>query len=78
MYILIGPCFTQLCEDMKNAYAPYCRNHDEVIAVLEKVNIVKYKPMCGKTLIVVFLQWLKLFILDIVQYASYLLQVLLN
>ena len=35
--IFSGPCFTQLCDDMKNAYAPYCRNHDEVIAILEKV-----------------------------------------
>ena len=35
--IFSGPCFTQLCDDMKNAYAPYCRNHDAVIAILEKV-----------------------------------------
>ncbi|XP_052067462.1 dynamin-binding protein-like isoform X1 [Mytilus californianus] len=33
---LLGPCFIKLSEDMKNAYAPYCRNHDEVISILEK------------------------------------------
>ncbi|XP_063400235.1 dynamin-binding protein-like [Mytilus trossulus] len=33
---LLGSCFIKLSEDMKNAYAPYCRNHDEVISILEK------------------------------------------
>ncbi|KAL5007497.1 hypothetical protein ScPMuIL_016303 [Solemya velum] len=33
---LVGPCFVKLAEDMKNSYAPYCRNHDEVITLLEK------------------------------------------
>ncbi|OWF54976.1 dynamin-binding protein-like [Mizuhopecten yessoensis] len=34
--IIIGPCFTSLAEDMKNVYAPYCRNHDDVIMVMER------------------------------------------
>ncbi|XP_069133070.1 dynamin-binding protein-like [Argopecten irradians] len=33
---IIGPCFVSLAEDMKNVYAPYCRNHDDVITILEK------------------------------------------
>ncbi|KAJ8298585.1 hypothetical protein KUTeg_022645 [Tegillarca granosa] len=33
---IIGSCFLELAEDMKNVYAPYCRNHDEVISLLEK------------------------------------------
>ncbi|XP_060066478.1 dynamin-binding protein-like [Ylistrum balloti] len=33
---VIGPCFITVAEDMKNVYAPYCRNHDDVIMVLEK------------------------------------------
>ena len=32
-----GTCFTCLAEDMKNVYAPYCRNHDDVITLIEKV-----------------------------------------
>ncbi|GFO19681.1 dynamin-binding protein-like [Plakobranchus ocellatus] len=32
----VGRCFTAHAEDMKNTYAPYCRNHDDVITVLEK------------------------------------------
>ncbi|XP_061166815.1 dynamin-binding protein-like [Saccostrea echinata] len=33
---VIGVCFVVLSEDMKTAFAPYCRNHDEVITLLEK------------------------------------------
>ncbi|BFZ16161.1 hypothetical protein BsWGS_19199 [Bradybaena similaris] len=32
----IGQCFISFAEDMKNTYAPYCRNHDEVITALEQ------------------------------------------
>ncbi|KAL3842358.1 hypothetical protein ACJMK2_020381 [Sinanodonta woodiana] len=32
----IGPCFIVMAEDMKLVYAPYCRNHDEVIELIEK------------------------------------------
>ncbi|ESO86909.1 hypothetical protein LOTGIDRAFT_71852, partial [Lottia gigantea] len=31
-----GKSFVEFAEDMKNTYAPYCRNHDEVITVMEK------------------------------------------
>lgn len=34
---IAGTCFTSLAEDMKNVYAPYCRNHDDVINLIEKV-----------------------------------------
>ncbi|GFR63555.1 dynamin-binding protein-like [Elysia marginata] len=33
----VGRCFSSHAEDMKNTYAPYCRNHDDVITVLEKL-----------------------------------------
>ncbi|KAK3591896.1 hypothetical protein CHS0354_005105 [Potamilus streckersoni] len=33
---MIGPCFIVMAEDMKLVYAPYCRNHDEVIELIEK------------------------------------------
>ncbi|XP_067655097.1 dynamin-binding protein-like [Haliotis asinina] len=33
---LIGPNFVHFSEDMKNTYAPYCRNHDAVITLMEK------------------------------------------
>ncbi|CAH1786582.1 unnamed protein product [Owenia fusiformis] len=33
---LTGCCFSWLIEDMKSVYAPYCRNHDDVLALLEK------------------------------------------
>ncbi|KAK3102404.1 hypothetical protein FSP39_011155 [Pinctada imbricata] len=33
---VIGMCFMTLADDMKNAYAPYCRNHDSVITLIEK------------------------------------------
>ncbi|CAL1529614.1 unnamed protein product, partial [Lymnaea stagnalis] len=33
---IIGKCFTFFAEDMKNTYAPYCRNHDEVITAMER------------------------------------------
>ncbi|KAL4224790.1 hypothetical protein ACF0H5_015486 [Mactra antiquata] len=33
---VIGTCFVCLAEDMKNVYAPYCRNHDDVITLIEK------------------------------------------
>ncbi|KAH3885546.1 hypothetical protein DPMN_009541, partial [Dreissena polymorpha] len=33
---VIGTCFVALAEDMKNVYAPYCRNHDDVITLIEK------------------------------------------
>uniref|UniRef100_A0A0B7BC31 Dynamin-binding protein n=1 Tax=Arion vulgaris TaxID=1028688 RepID=A0A0B7BC31_9EUPU len=32
----VGQCFINFAEDMKNTYAPYCRNHDEVITAMEK------------------------------------------
>lgn len=32
-----GTCFVQLKDDMKKVYAVYCRNHDDVISLLEKV-----------------------------------------
>ncbi|XP_045175182.2 dynamin-binding protein-like isoform X2 [Mercenaria mercenaria] len=35
---VIGTCFVSLAEDMKNVYAPYCRNHDDVITLIEKYN----------------------------------------
>lgn len=35
---VIGVCFVILAEDMKTAFAPYCRNHDQVITLLEKVH----------------------------------------
>ncbi|WAR03204.1 DNMBP-like protein [Mya arenaria] len=35
---VIGTSFTSLAEDMKNVYAPYCRNHDDVITLIEKYN----------------------------------------
>ncbi|XP_029637819.1 dynamin-binding protein isoform X2 [Octopus sinensis] len=33
---LIGPCFVNLADEMKQAYGPYCKNHDDVITLLEK------------------------------------------
>ncbi|KAG1660804.1 Dynamin-binding protein [Nymphon striatum] len=33
---VIGVCFDAIAEDMKQAYGHYCRNHDEVTALLEK------------------------------------------
>ncbi|XP_046555696.1 LOW QUALITY PROTEIN: dynamin-binding protein-like [Haliotis rubra] len=33
---IIGPNFVHFSEDMKNTYAPYCRNHDAVITLMEK------------------------------------------
>ncbi|XP_041365294.1 LOW QUALITY PROTEIN: dynamin-binding protein-like [Gigantopelta aegis] len=33
---IIGKHFVSFAEDMKNTYAPYCRNHDDVITLLEK------------------------------------------
>lgn len=33
---LLGPCFVHLAEEMKQAYGPYCKNHDDVITLLEK------------------------------------------
>ncbi|CAG5133338.1 unnamed protein product [Candidula unifasciata] len=32
----IGKCFTHFAEDMRNTYAPYCRNHDDVLAAMER------------------------------------------
>ncbi|KAK6191099.1 hypothetical protein SNE40_002844 [Patella caerulea] len=37
---IVGTSFVKYAEDMKNTYAPYCRNHDEVITTLEKYNAV--------------------------------------
>ena len=34
---LPGTSFTTLKEDMKKVYAPYCRNHDDALALLAKV-----------------------------------------
>ena len=46
MFLLIpGESFVTLKEDMKKVYAPYCRNHDDVIAMLEKVSL--YLFWCG-------------------------------
>ena len=36
-HLIPGRCFSSHAEDMKNTYAPYCRNHDDVITVLEKL-----------------------------------------
>ncbi|KAK2154175.1 hypothetical protein LSH36_275g08005 [Paralvinella palmiformis] len=33
---LIGPCFVEVKDEMKRVYAPYCRNHDDVLALLTK------------------------------------------
>ncbi|KAK0068512.1 dynamin-binding protein, partial [Biomphalaria pfeifferi] len=33
---IVGKCFTHFSEDMKNTYAPYCRNHDDVIQAMER------------------------------------------
>ncbi|XP_070200464.1 dynamin-binding protein-like [Littorina saxatilis] len=33
---IVGSTFVALAEDMKNTYAPYCRHHDDAIAVMEK------------------------------------------
>ncbi|XP_013387330.1 dynamin-binding protein [Lingula anatina] len=33
---VLGNCFVQIAEDMKHVYALYCRNHDDVLALLEK------------------------------------------
>ncbi|KAH9495018.1 hypothetical protein Btru_018443 [Bulinus truncatus] len=33
---IVGKCFTHYADDMKNTYAPYCRNHDEVINAMER------------------------------------------
>ncbi|KAH9495019.1 hypothetical protein Btru_018446 [Bulinus truncatus] len=33
---IVGKCFTRYADDMKNTYAPYCRNHDEVINAMER------------------------------------------
>ena len=38
-FMLAGSTFVALAEDMKNTYAPYCRHHDDVIAVMEKVGV---------------------------------------
>lgn len=35
--LIVGPCFVHLAEEMKQAYGPYCKNHDDVITLLEKV-----------------------------------------
>ena len=35
---VVGESFVGLADHMKHVYALYCRNHDEVIALLEKVN----------------------------------------
>ena len=32
-----GQCFVGLRKDLSDAYAPYCKNHDDVISLLEKV-----------------------------------------
>ena len=39
-FMLAGSTFVALAEDMKNTYAPYCRHHDDVIAVMEKVGVI--------------------------------------
>jgi hypothetical protein len=36
MFLFLGPCFLEFAPKMTNAYAPYCRNHDDVMALLEK------------------------------------------
>ena len=34
-----GKSFVDMKEDLKRVCAPYCRNHDDAIALLEKVHI---------------------------------------
>ena len=36
--IIAGESFILLKEDMKKVYAPYCRNHDDVLALLSRVS----------------------------------------
>ncbi|GIY80563.1 dynamin-binding protein [Caerostris darwini] len=35
---LIGECFVDLSDEMKEAYGHYCRNHDEVNSVIDKID----------------------------------------
>jgi len=35
-----GPCFVMVAKDMMTVYAPYCRDHDDAIALLGKVTTV--------------------------------------
>ncbi|CAL1281416.1 unnamed protein product [Larinioides sclopetarius] len=35
---LIGECFVDLSDDMKEVYGHYCRNHDEVNSVIDKID----------------------------------------
>ncbi|XP_071100448.1 dynamin-binding protein-like isoform X2 [Haliotis cracherodii] len=46
---IIGPNFVHFSEDMKNTYAPYCRNHDTVITLMEKyTDNVEVKEYFGR------------------------------
>ena len=42
---LVGAPFVELVDDLKAAYAPYCRNHDDVCALLERVSGIN---ICSK------------------------------
>ncbi|XP_074659754.1 dynamin-binding protein-like isoform X2 [Tubulanus polymorphus] len=33
---VVGPCFIEMADDMTKVYAQYCRNHDDVLTLLEK------------------------------------------
>ncbi|XP_015929681.1 rho guanine nucleotide exchange factor 38 isoform X2 [Parasteatoda tepidariorum] len=35
---LIGECFVDMCGEMKEVYGHYCRNHDEVNTVVDKID----------------------------------------
>lgn len=39
LYVFTGECFMEHSSDLHAAYATYCRNHDDAIALLEKVYI---------------------------------------
>ena len=39
-FCVIGECFVMLKKDMTRVYAPYCKNHDDVLQLLEKVRLI--------------------------------------
>lgn len=36
---ILGVCFEELKDELKCVYAVYCRNHDDVTMLLEKVSV---------------------------------------
>jgi len=44
---MLGICFEELQEELKRVYAIYCRNHDGVITLLEKVIIYLFYIFYG-------------------------------